>query len=175
MSPSCRSHRFHTCWLWRRQSRFHGLEIVEKNIETPELQTVQGTQTFESLDTAPVRRMIPAEIEVVEIGAPLPTESASPMFVTAPVLEAPPVCCGVCRPSCYPVPSRTRCWAQLEVLRLEGNQGLQERCGPSEECSRSGRLCLENLRFPVVVLRMARGRMRMYVSPSRAGNVVKWV
>merc|ERR1712064_220523 len=29
-------------------------------------------------------------VEVVEMGAPLPAESAPPMFVTAPVLEAPP-------------------------------------------------------------------------------------
>merc|ERR1711991_1015197 len=52
---------------------------------------VQGTQTSESLGTAPVRQVAQAEIvEVVEMGAPLPAESAPPMFVTAPVLEAPP-------------------------------------------------------------------------------------
>merc|ERR1711945_74981 len=57
----------------------------------PEIQTVQGTHTSESLGTAPVRQVAQAEIvEVVEIGAPLPAESAPPMFVTAPVLEAPP-------------------------------------------------------------------------------------
>merc|ERR1711945_20320 len=67
------------------------LQIVEKIVEIPEIQTVQGTQTSESLGTAPVRQVAQAEIvEVVEIGAPLPAESAPPMFVTAPVLEAPP-------------------------------------------------------------------------------------
>merc|ERR1712136_593623 len=51
-----------------------------------------GTHTSESLGTAPIRQVAPAEIvEVVEIGAPLPAESAPPMFVTAPALEAPPV------------------------------------------------------------------------------------
>merc|ERR1712064_129760 len=65
------------------------LQVVEKIVEIPEIQTVQGTQTSESLGTAPVRQVAPAEIvEVVEIGAPLPAESAPPMFVTAPVLEA---------------------------------------------------------------------------------------
>merc|ERR1712135_84199 len=68
------------------------VQIVEKTVEIPEIQMVQGTQTSESLGTAPVRQVAPAEIvEVVEIGAPLPAESAPPMFVTAPVLEAPPV------------------------------------------------------------------------------------
>merc|ERR1712012_1319198 len=68
------------------------LQIVEKIVEIPEIQTVQGTHTSESLGTAPIRQVAPAEIvEVVEIGAPLPAESAPPMFVTAPVLEAPPV------------------------------------------------------------------------------------
>merc|ERR1712209_380195 len=47
------------------------LQIVEKIVEIPEIQTVQGTQTSESLGTAPVRQVAPAEIvEVVEIGAP---------------------------------------------------------------------------------------------------------
>merc|ERR1712107_706044 len=67
------------------------LQVVEKIVEVPEIQTVQGTQTSESLGTAPVRQVAQAEIvEVVEMGAPLPAESAPPMFVTAPVLEAPP-------------------------------------------------------------------------------------
>merc|ERR1712064_178886 len=63
------------------------VQIVEKIVEVPEIQTVQGTQTSESLGTAPVRQVAQAEIvEVVEMGAPLPAESAPPMFVTAPVL-----------------------------------------------------------------------------------------
>merc|ERR1711945_75660 len=64
------------------------VQVVEKTVEIPEIQTVQGTQTSESLGTAPVRQVAQAEIvEVVEMGAPLPAESAPPMFVTAPVLE----------------------------------------------------------------------------------------
>ena len=56
-------------------------------VEIPEIQTVQGTQTSQSLGTALVRQVTLAEIvEVVEIAAPLPAESAQPLFVTAPVL-----------------------------------------------------------------------------------------
>ena len=66
------------CRLCRRQSRFHGLQIVEDIVE------VFDIQTSESLDTASVRRVTPAEfIEVIEIAAPLPAELESPMFVTA--------------------------------------------------------------------------------------------
>ena len=58
-------------------------------------------------------------VEVVEIGALLSAESASPMFVRAPVSEAPP--------GRKPRPPKT--------MLL------------SEECSRSERLCLQNLGF----------------------------
>ena len=68
------------------------LQIIEKSVEIPEIQTVQCTQTSESLGTAPVREVAPAEIvEVVELGPPLPAESAPPMFATAPAVELPPV------------------------------------------------------------------------------------
>ena len=33
------------------------LDVVEKSAETPEIQTIHGTQTSESLSTAPVRQM----------------------------------------------------------------------------------------------------------------------
>ena len=64
-------------------------------METPQLQIVgeivRDTQTSDNLGTAPVRQGVQAEIgEVVEIRAPFPTESASPVFVTTPVLEVPP-------------------------------------------------------------------------------------
>ena len=49
------------------------LQIVKKTVEIPEIQTVRGTQTSESLGTAPAR-------QVIEIEAPLPTESASSIF-----------------------------------------------------------------------------------------------
>ena len=69
-------------------------QIVEKTAETPEIQMVRGTETSESSGIAPTRQMAHAEIvEAVVIEAPLPTESARPMFVTTPVLETPPVVC----------------------------------------------------------------------------------
>ena len=72
-----------------------------------------GTQTSESVGTAPVRQVAQAEIvEAVEIGVPPSAESASPMFGKAPVLEAPPVAVGHVQPTTVeiqrPVPtSRT--------------------------------------------------------------------
>ena len=38
------------------------LQIVEQIVEVPEIQMVQGTQTSESLGTAPVRQVAQAEI-----------------------------------------------------------------------------------------------------------------
>ena len=68
------------------------LQIVKKVVEIPEIQTVQGTQTSESLGSGLVRQVAQAEIlEMAEIGALLPAVSAPLLFVTAPVLEAPPV------------------------------------------------------------------------------------
>ena len=62
------------------------LQIVEKTAETTETQTIQGTQTSESLGTAPVCRVAQARtVKVVKIETPLPAESASPMFVSTPV------------------------------------------------------------------------------------------
>ena len=46
----------------------------------------------ESLETAPVLEMAPAEIvEGVESWPPLPAECAPPMFATVPTVEQPPV------------------------------------------------------------------------------------
>ena len=45
----------HRCRMCRRQSRFHGLQIVENIVE------VFDIQTSERLDTASVRRVTPAE------------------------------------------------------------------------------------------------------------------
>ena len=68
----------HRCRLCRRQSRFHGLQILENIIE------IFDVQTFESLDSACVRRVTPAEVvEVIEIAAPLHADLVPPMFVTA--------------------------------------------------------------------------------------------
>ena len=65
------------------------LQTIEKIVDIPEIQTVQSTQFSESLETAPVLEMAPAEIvEGVEFGPPLPAESAPPMFAT---VEPPPV------------------------------------------------------------------------------------
>ena len=78
--------------VMERTAEIPQLHVVEKTVEIFQFQTVQSTQTLESLGTAPVFQLTQAEIvEAVEIGAPLPTESGPPMFVTAPVLEVPPV------------------------------------------------------------------------------------
>ena len=67
-------------------------QTVEKSAEDPQTQTIHGAQTSEKLGTAPVCRSTQAEIvEAVEIEVPLPAESASPMSVTEPVLEVPPI------------------------------------------------------------------------------------
>ena len=86
------------------------VQIVWKIHEIPEIQTDLGTQTSKSLGTALVHQVAQREIEeAIEIGVPLLAESASPRFVKAPVLEAPPVrVCGArasgrvckCRSSC---------------------------------------------------------------------------
>ena len=53
---------------------------------------IQRTQTSESLSTAPVCQVSQAKaVEAVEIGTRLPAEPGRPVFVTAPVLETPPV------------------------------------------------------------------------------------
>ena len=68
------------------------LQIVEQTVETSETQMIQCTQTSESLGTAPVCRVTQAKVvEAVEIGTRLPAELGRPVFVTAPVLENPPV------------------------------------------------------------------------------------
>ena len=65
-------------------------QVVEKMVQTPVIQTVKGTQTSESLGTAPVSQAAQVEIvEAVEIGAPIPADSGPPMFVK--VLEIPVV------------------------------------------------------------------------------------
>ena len=76
------------------------LQIVELIVETPETQTIQGARTSGSLGIAPVGQVTQAEIrEVIEIGASIPAESASPIFVTAPVLENSPVVVGSVQPA----------------------------------------------------------------------------
>ena len=61
------------------------LQTVEEPAETPQTQTIQGSQTSESLGTPVCQVAQAGDVEVVEIGTPLPTESASPMFVSTPV------------------------------------------------------------------------------------------
>ena len=62
------------------------VQTVEKIGETPQTQMIQSARTYESSVTAPVFQMTQAEIgEVIEIGASIPAESASPVLVTAPV------------------------------------------------------------------------------------------
>ena len=84
--------KFHGCRSWEKTVEIPQLHVVEKIVDNPQIQMVQGTQTSESLGTAPVRQVAQVEIvEAVEIGAPLPAESGPPMFVKAPVLEDPVV------------------------------------------------------------------------------------
>ena len=62
------------------------LHIIEKATETTETQTIQDTQTSESLCTAPVCQVAQTRaVKVVKIETPLHAESASPMFVSTPV------------------------------------------------------------------------------------------
>ena len=77
------------------------LQIVEQIVGVSEIQVFDDTQTSESLGIAPVRQVAVENVEVIEIGAPLPAESAPPLSVThacaALVLEyaapAPAVTC----------------------------------------------------------------------------------
>ena len=65
------------------------LDVVEKTAETTETQTIQGTQTPESLGSARVCRVAHTRtVKVVKIETPLLAESASPMFVSTSVSEA---------------------------------------------------------------------------------------
>ena len=83
--------RFLRCRSWRGQSGSQW-QIIEKIVAFPEIQTIQGTQTFESLETAHVRLVATVQtVEVVEVQPPLFAESAPPTFVTAPVVEAAPI------------------------------------------------------------------------------------
>ena len=59
------------------------VQVIEKIVETPDILLGQGSQTSTSLGTAPVR-----QVELAEV--PLPAESAPPMFLTTPVVQAAP-------------------------------------------------------------------------------------
>ena len=68
-------------------------QVVEKIVEIPQLhivgEIVRDTQTSDSLGTTPVCQVAQTgHVEVVEIETPLPTESASAMFVSTPVTQA---------------------------------------------------------------------------------------
>ena len=68
------------------------VQVIGKIVENPEIQSAQDTHTSESLGPAPSRRVNFAEsVDCVEIGSPLHAESVSPMPVTTPVVEVPPV------------------------------------------------------------------------------------
>ena len=89
---------------------FTGLEIVENIVVLPEIQAVQTSESLFSF-TAPVRRLTPAEI--VEVCRDR-SSSARRIRVNhvrhGTRLKSSASCCGACRPSCYPFPSRTSCW-----------------------------------------------------------------
>ena len=76
------------------------LQIVGQFVETPETQMIQSTRTSQRSGTTPVCQETQAEIrEVIEIGASIPAESASTIFVTAPVLGNYPVVVGSVQPT----------------------------------------------------------------------------
>ena len=65
------------------------LQIVEETAKIPETQMIQDTQTSESLGNALVYQATQAgHVEEVEIGASIPSESASPVFVSTLVSVA---------------------------------------------------------------------------------------
>ena len=68
------------------------MQFFEKIVEIPEVPLALTAQTSESLGTTSVCQMKPARIvDVVGLGPPLPADSAPPMCVTTPVVEAPSV------------------------------------------------------------------------------------
>ena len=100
-------------------------------METPQLQIVgeivRDTQTSDSLGTAPVRQGVQAEVgEVVEIRAPFPTESASPVFVTTPVLEVPPIVVDVTVPQAVEeLVEGSKVFSQDRVQQRFGKQTIE--------------------------------------------------
>ena len=67
------------------------LQLFEKTVVIPEIQSGQGAQTAECLETAPLRHVTFAEtVEVREVGSVLPAVSAPAMHVTTPVVDTPP-------------------------------------------------------------------------------------
>ena len=78
------------------QQRF-GKQMIKIPAET---QMIQSARTSESSVTAPVCQTTQVEIgEVIEVGASIPAESTSSIFVTAPVLENSPVVVGSEQPA----------------------------------------------------------------------------
>ena len=77
------------------------ISLAEKIVEVPVIQTQGKTQQVANthgqhvVDTVEVEKHIIQEKinQVDKIGAPLPTESASPIFVSTPVSEAPSAVC----------------------------------------------------------------------------------
>ena len=63
-------------------------QTIEKIVEIPEIQTIQGARTSESLGTAPCRHVAFSEVvEVVELEPPPSAESAPPVFVVEKIQE----------------------------------------------------------------------------------------
>ena len=68
------------------------VQIIEKTVEFPVVQSAQSTRTPENLATVPVREMKPvATVAMVEVGSPLPAVPVSTLSMTAPVVDVPPV------------------------------------------------------------------------------------
>ena len=68
------------------------VQIIEKTLEFRVVQTAQCTRTPESLETVPVCEMKPVvTVEMVEAESPLTAVPVSPLSMTAPVVDVPPV------------------------------------------------------------------------------------
>ena len=134
-----RSCRLHRCMSLEKtaeipvmtQRQNHMIQTVQMPMETPQLQIVgeivRDTQTSDNLGTAPVRQGVQAEIgKVVEIRAPFPVESASPVFVTTPVLEVPPIVVDVTVPQAVEeLVEASKVFSQDRVQQHFGKQTIE--------------------------------------------------
>ena len=66
--------------------------VIEKTVEFLVVQSAQSNRTLPSLETVPVCEMrLVVTVEMVELGSLLPAVPVSPLSMTAPVVDVPPV------------------------------------------------------------------------------------
>ena len=91
------------------------VQFIENIVETPEIHSVQGAKASRSFGTAPVRHVNFAEIvEVVEVEPLLPDESL-PVFMTAAVVDVPPVMVEDVQPA--PMAESVQRWSRTLLQR----------------------------------------------------------